>query len=130
MYYIKYLDMLRALLCSSSGGQNCISTASGIVTVYERPCSAPVESGLIHYRIKELCIKLIIKTSLYYDARSEKHHIVKFVTIADDRPNRWIRCLYDHCCTNMSPVTDMGSLRIIYLCLFFFCKLYEVCALC
>jgi hypothetical protein len=33
MYYIKYLDMFRAILCSSSGGQNCISTASGIVTV-------------------------------------------------------------------------------------------------
>jgi hypothetical protein len=30
----------------------------------------------IYYRIKELCIKLIIKTSLYYDARSEKHHIM------------------------------------------------------
>jgi hypothetical protein len=29
----------------------------------------------IYYRIKELCIKLVIKTSLYYDARSEKHHI-------------------------------------------------------
>jgi len=25
------------------------------------------------YRIKELCIKLVIETSLYYDARSEKH---------------------------------------------------------
>ena len=25
------------------------------------------------YRIKELCIKLVIETGLYYDARSEKH---------------------------------------------------------
>jgi hypothetical protein len=24
MYYIKYFDMFRAMLCSSSGGQNCI----------------------------------------------------------------------------------------------------------
>jgi hypothetical protein len=32
MYYIKYFDMFRATLCSSSGGQNCIFTASGIVT--------------------------------------------------------------------------------------------------
>ena len=24
-------------------------------------------------RIKELCIKLVVETSLYYDARSEKH---------------------------------------------------------
>jgi hypothetical protein len=38
--------MFRAILCSSSGGQNCISKASGIVTLYERPCTAPVESGL------------------------------------------------------------------------------------
>jgi hypothetical protein len=29
----------------------------------------------IYYRIKELCIKLVIKTSLYYDARSEKHQM-------------------------------------------------------
>jgi hypothetical protein len=46
MYYIKYLDMFRAILCSSSGGQNCIFTASGIATLCERPYSAPVESGL------------------------------------------------------------------------------------
>jgi hypothetical protein len=39
--------MIRAILCSSSGGQNCISTASGIVTLCERPCSAPAESGLL-----------------------------------------------------------------------------------
>jgi hypothetical protein len=39
--------MFRAILCSSSGRQNCISTASGIFTLYERPCSAPVESGLL-----------------------------------------------------------------------------------
>jgi hypothetical protein len=32
--------MFRAILCSSSGGQNCISTASGIVTLCERPCTA------------------------------------------------------------------------------------------
>jgi hypothetical protein len=43
MYYIIILYMFRAILCSSSGGQNCIVTASGIVT---RPYSAPVESGL------------------------------------------------------------------------------------
>jgi hypothetical protein len=38
--------MFRAILCSSSGGQNCIFTPSGIVALCERPCSAPVESGL------------------------------------------------------------------------------------
>jgi hypothetical protein len=30
MYYIKYLDMFRAIVCPSSGGQNCIFTASGM----------------------------------------------------------------------------------------------------
>jgi hypothetical protein len=25
MYYIRYLDMFRAIICSSSGGENCIS---------------------------------------------------------------------------------------------------------
>jgi hypothetical protein len=30
----------------------------------------------VYYRKKELCNKLVIKTSLYYDARSEKHQIL------------------------------------------------------
>jgi hypothetical protein len=38
--------MFRAILCSSSGGQNCIFTPSRIVTLSERPYSAPVESPL------------------------------------------------------------------------------------
>jgi hypothetical protein len=46
MYYVKYLDMFWAILCSSSGGQNFIFTSSGIVTLCERPYNAPVESGL------------------------------------------------------------------------------------
>jgi hypothetical protein len=48
MYYIIILDMFRAILCSSSGGQNTrsIATASGIITFCKRPYSAPVESGL------------------------------------------------------------------------------------
>jgi hypothetical protein len=46
MYYITIPDMFRAILCSSSGGLNCIVTASGIVTLCKRPYSAPVESGL------------------------------------------------------------------------------------
>jgi hypothetical protein len=45
MYYIKYLNIFRAILCSSSGGQNCIFTASGIVTLCERPYTALVGSG-------------------------------------------------------------------------------------
>ena len=38
--------MFRAVLCSSSGGQNCIITAPGIVTLCKRSYSMPVESGL------------------------------------------------------------------------------------
>jgi hypothetical protein len=51
MYYTKYLDMFRAILCSSSGGQNCIFTASVIFTLCERLYSAPVESGLQSQRV-------------------------------------------------------------------------------
>jgi hypothetical protein len=52
--------MFRAILCSSSGGPNRISTASGIVTLCERPCSAPVESGL--YGVNNL--KLYISSAI------------------------------------------------------------------
>jgi len=38
--------MFRAVPCSSSGGQICTITASGIVTVYKQPYSMLVESGL------------------------------------------------------------------------------------
>jgi hypothetical protein len=63
MYYNKYLNMIPAILCSSSGGQNCIFTASGIVTLCERPCSAPVESGfqmLEKYNIDLLKISVVL----------------------------------------------------------------------
>jgi hypothetical protein len=30
----------------------------------------------VYYKIKELCFKLVIKTSAYYDAPSEKHQII------------------------------------------------------
>ena len=40
-------------------------------------CSKHVEDHnvIYYYRIKELCIKLVIETILYYDARSEKLNI-------------------------------------------------------
>jgi len=44
--YITILNMFQAVPCSSSGGKNCIITASGIVTLYKQPYSMPVESGL------------------------------------------------------------------------------------
>jgi hypothetical protein len=53
MYYIKYLDMFRAIQCSSSGGQNCIFTASGIVTLCEWPCSS-LSTGALYGRIHPL----------------------------------------------------------------------------
>jgi len=38
--------MFRAVICLSSGGQNYIITATGIVTLCKQPYSMPVESGL------------------------------------------------------------------------------------
>jgi hypothetical protein len=35
----------------------------------------------MYYRIKEMCIKLVIKTSLYYDTRSEKHKFIERVCV-------------------------------------------------
>jgi hypothetical protein len=64
MYYIIILDMFQATLRSSSGGQNCIFTASGIVTVCERPYSAPVESGVsgaLHGRSQTVTIPDAVK---------------------------------------------------------------------
>ena len=55
---------------------NCIITASGIDTLCKRLYSMPDESRHTYcYRIKELCINLVIEISLYSDARSKKHHI-------------------------------------------------------
>ena len=48
-------------------GDNCIITASGIVTLCKRPYGMPVESGLQS--------ALNRHTGLYYDERSEKHQI-------------------------------------------------------
>jgi hypothetical protein len=45
----------------------------------------------IYYRIKELCIKLVIKTSLHYDARSEKHQIVTKVSHFLRHANKTVR---------------------------------------
>ena len=70
---------------------NLFITASGIDTLCKRLYSMLDESRLQSpvcshptyfknvYRIKELCIKLVIETSLYYEARSGKHQIPKYV---------------------------------------------------
>ena len=50
------------------------------------------------YRIKELCIKLVIETSLYYDAQSEKHEIDKY-------------CL--HICGACSLVPDVSICTVV-----------------
>jgi hypothetical protein len=64
MCYTKYLYMFRAIICSSSGGQNCISTVSGIVILMSGRVLHRLRAD-IYYRIKKLCIKLVIKTSLH-----------------------------------------------------------------
>jgi hypothetical protein len=43
--------MFRAILYSSSGGQNCISTASGIVTL-----GAAVSTGALHGRSQRVTV--------------------------------------------------------------------------
>jgi len=52
--------MFRAVPCSSSGGQNCIIAASGIVTLCKRPYSTPVDSGLstgvLHGRLQRVTL--------------------------------------------------------------------------
>jgi hypothetical protein len=40
---------------------------------------------MYQYRIKELCIKLVIEASLYYDARSEKHQITSHCSYNSNR---------------------------------------------
>ena len=42
-----------------------------------RNMSRIVMEHIYCYRIKELCIKLVIEVSLYYDARSKKHQKIK-----------------------------------------------------
>ena len=68
---------------------NCIITVSGIVTLCKRPYSMPVESGLSPlstgilfycYRIKELCIKLVIwnKSILWCAVRKTSKYMQKY----------------------------------------------------
>ena len=80
---------------------NCIVTTSGIVTSSHsmhrlRADCIPLSTGALnsglrkvtvprqglqctiyYYRINKLCIKLVIETSLHYDARSERHQILQ-----------------------------------------------------
>jgi hypothetical protein len=58
---------------------NCVVTASGIVTLCKRLYSVLVESG--RQSAHNRCIKLVIETSLCYDARSEKHQITKIYVL-------------------------------------------------
>jgi hypothetical protein len=66
--------MFRAIVCSSSGGPNCISTASGIVTLCERPCSAPVESGL-HGRSQRVTIPDAVE--IQFGPPKDEHSIAR-----------------------------------------------------
>jgi hypothetical protein len=66
--------MFREILCSSSGGQNCISTASGIVTLCERPCSEPVESGM-HGRSQRVTIPDAVEIQFW--PPEDEHNIAR-----------------------------------------------------
>ena len=96
-YNTRHVSSITMLIFRRS---NCIITASGVVTLCKwlystqsddtRRCDntiCPPEDGHVNarnmssiimfhiyrYRIKEVCIKLVIETSLYYEARSEKN---------------------------------------------------------
>jgi hypothetical protein len=69
MYYIKYPDMFRAILCSSSGGQNCIFTVSGIVILCERPLS----TGALYDRSQRVTIPDAVK--IQFGPPEDEHSI-------------------------------------------------------
>jgi hypothetical protein len=71
--------MFRVILCSSSGVQNCIVTASGIVTLCKRPYSAPVESGLSQLSTGELYGRVTIPDAVTIQFRppEEEHGIAR-----------------------------------------------------
>jgi hypothetical protein len=83
--------MFRPILCSSSGGQNCIFTASGTVILCERLYSAPVKSELqsalntVH-RLRADCSPLSTGAlytahSSYTDAEDEESVLVWNVSV-------------------------------------------------
>jgi hypothetical protein len=68
MYYIKYLDLFQAILCSSSGGQNCIlqplvlslSVSNCAVHRLREDCS-PLSTGALHSRSQRVTIPDAVK---------------------------------------------------------------------
>jgi hypothetical protein len=60
-------------LCIEIGVSNVFALCCGLQTNVKVLFS---RSYIYYYRINKLCIKLVIETSLHYDARSEKHQII------------------------------------------------------
>jgi len=73
--------MFRAVLCSSSGGQNCITTASGIVTLCKQPYSMPVESSVLYGRLQRVTIPdtVIIQFCPPEDERSTARNMLRII---------------------------------------------------
>jgi len=66
--------------------------------VYARNMSRIVTWHTYCYRIKKLCIKLVIETSLYYDARSEKHQIMKTIVTPGSEPGTVLWYIFRRVC--------------------------------
>jgi hypothetical protein len=49
-----------------------------------------------------MCIKLVIKTNLYYDARSEKHQIMIGLCNVHEVENQCLHHLYAVCASDVS----------------------------
>ena len=73
--------MFRAVLFSSSGGQNCIITASGIVTLCKRPYSMQVERGLTGGQVHRVTIPdaVIIQFCLPEDEHSTARNMLRII---------------------------------------------------
>jgi len=84
--------MFRALTCPSSGGEIVLSQhlVSSLSINGCTVCRTRADCSAYCWRIKELCIKLFIETSLYYDARSEKNikQVFKLFIIAGRTSNQ------------------------------------------
>jgi len=68
--------MFRAVLCSSSGGQNCIITAPGIVTHY-----SPLSTGILYGRLQRVTIPeaIIIQFCPPEDEHSTARNMLRII---------------------------------------------------
>jgi hypothetical protein len=59
MYYIRCLDMFRAIVCSSSGGQNCIFTASGMSLSVSGRTVSPLSTDALYGHLQRVTYQML-----------------------------------------------------------------------